>query len=441
MPAAPSASARATAADAGAVGRPTRSTTSPAVNSAFMPARSGTGADSPQRRAASAAAGSGIGERADRRVRGKRIMVWQHPRLGTMQNRARRTTARVPARSRHPSTSTTHTRASSPHPRRDATAGARRACGVHWSQDCGRPSRGLRHREPRRARAGHRRAAAGSWRARCGNTRSASPGTKTTVNARPRSMSGAPTNNRPCRWRGGSDGSSRNRSASTSRTSARVTGPTSPIGRRSASVDKMRSGRATTRGAMAVNRSSQSPQALRAGQPASSSTSGRANARRAASASRSRAIAVRRGPSGSSASSSFKRNCRSEPRPSRRRDQRSRPPMTSAPFSSRSQRHGEGSARLDVTAESSVSGAGGGFTGSPAASAAGASISSPGGIHEEDEDSADVEGCGSGASETYSAKRLADSPSTTVVSSMRNARPVGSGRLVPRANHAGMPAR
>ena len=48
---------------------------------------------------------------------------------------------------------------------------------------------------------------------------------------------------------------------------------------------------------------------------------------------------------------------------------------------------------------------------------------------------------GTWPSDTYSANRRADSSSSAHASSASNARPAGSGRRVPRWNHAGMPAR
>ena len=132
-----------------------------------------------------------------------------------------------------------------------------------------------------------------------------------------------------------------------------------------------------------------------------------------------------------------RRRLSSSRRPASRRRQRSRPPITAASTRSRSQAAGVGrvgpgrarrrrrraaGSRLLNTSWSSDDG-----------STHGTSTTGGG--------APDGSGAGVSPSDRYSANRDADRPSAAHASSARNARPAGSGRLVPRLKNAGTPPR
>ncbi len=266
----------------------------------------------------------------------------------------------------------------------------------------------------------------------------------TTVNERPRAAPGVPTNTRPCRRRGGSCVSVESRGVSTSRTSRRRTGPMAASGASSRSTRSTRSGFAITRGASRSRAFSQSPQICDGGQSAISARIGSANDRSARNCSRSRISARTRDASGSSELASRTRRSYSCSRPLSRRCQRSSRPITAASTIRSSQRQGARSVPATsrsvspriVAAWASSSGctssarSSGGSTASTSSSAGG------------DHKSASLASeSGTWPSDTYSANRRADSSSSAHASRARSARPAGSGRRVPRWNHAGMPAR
>ena len=270
---------------------------------------------------------------------------------------------------------------------------------------------------------------------RCGNILSARPGTNTTLNERPRAALGVPTKTRPWRRRGGSCVSVDSRGVSTSRTSRRLTGPIAESGASSRSMRTTRSGLAITRGARRSRATSHSPHDCDEGQSAISARMGSANDRRDRNCSRSRIRPRTREASGSSEVASRTRRSYSCCRPASRRCQRSNLPITAASTIRSSHRQGarrvparslaDSPRRICACASSS------GWV-SSARSACGSkasTTSSAGGAHWS---ALPVSVSGTCPSETYSAKRRADSPSSAHASSASMARPAGSGRLVPR---------
>ena len=228
-------------------------------------------------------------------LRRERAVVWHAARHRAHRRRARKKTARARGFPPRRAADTTGRAARLQHRSRSSTAGARRSPRSSWQtrteSSAARPSS----------------SSSGSSRGRCGTTRSARPGTKTTRKLRPRAWCGVPTNNRPYRRAGGSQSRATRRSCSTSRASSIVTGPTSAIGRNSASSRNTRSGRPSAPAASAENRSSHSPQVARSDHAASPSMMGIANWRRCDKFRRSRTKRAMRGDSGSSRSSSAMR--------------------------------------------------------------------------------------------------------------------------------------
>ncbi len=193
----------------------------------------------------------------------------------------------------------------------------------------------------------------GSSTIRRGNIFSARPGTNTAAKLRPRAASIGATNTRP--WTGSEDGAeaSRRRDSRTRSTSFSVTGPTGLIGASSARVETTRSGLRSARAASAPRRSSQSPQAAARGRSSRSSMSGRAKPVKAPRSASERRAAAERISSSSSTRESWSRYAL--PSPSRRRRQRSGPPMTAASTRSFSQRRGARSCPFRTGASGSLS--------------------------------------------------------------------------------------
>ena len=195
-----------------------------------------------------------------------------HARFGDVEPRIRQIQR---ARSRRQSTA--------------SAAGARRSCD--------RPDRPGR----RRARAAARRAAADPRADAAARRARRGPGTKTTLNVRPRAWCGVPTNTRPYRRNGGSQSSTIRRSRSTSRTSSIDTGPTSAIGlQRRQRLEHAVGPPDRPLAPAAATRSSHSPHVARSGHAAMSSTMGSANSRRWRRFVRSRSNRRMRADSGSS---------------------------------------------------------------------------------------------------------------------------------------------
>ncbi len=230
-----------------------------------------------------------------------------------------------------------------------------------------------------------------------------------------------------------------------------------------------------------------SPQVARAGQASSTSMIGSAKRSRWPRLSRSRCNANKRGDSGSTSRRASSCTRSSRDKPSRRRRQRSFPPITAA--STRSSSHFQG-ARTEPTGGGGVSesavesearaaapsrplqevSAAGGGVGSSAAPSQSVSwtvsvralavetplaLKFPGAVPTPSSSAsgaAQLSGLGAGGAplasrsgtcekDRYSEKRRAERRSQRQASKARKARPAGSGRCVPRANQLGTPAR
>ena len=145
-------------------------------------------------------------------------------------------------------------------------------------------------------------------------------------------------------------------------------------------------------------------------------------------------MAGRRAACGSSRAQAARLSSSSRARPSSRRRQRSSPPTTAASTSRRCHCQGARGA-------SDADGSGGAASGSADAGSRSAACS--GGRHDStcSGGAPSAPGGGTCAMDRYSANRRADSRSAAQERSASSARPLGSGVRVPRANHAGVPAR